>query len=424
MPDTRAGRYAPTRPDWVQAVNRGAVPVITEEAALPLDRDGLLAEARATLGIEGAGGDGFGDDGFLEPLDVLLPALEQEAELTVLGRCLTRRFFLRLLEVRAQTVAYVRSDPGVLDEEIEQPIFIAGAPRTGTTVLHALLALVPGTRAPEGWELLRPVPPPDPHRYPDMARVALSGRELRRPAMVVSGLDAIHEYSGRMQKECVSAMSFEFRSEEFTARYRVPSYVAWLARCDMRPAYDWHRLVLQILQRRFEQRRWVLKSPVHLHSLPTLFATYPEARVVITHRDPLAVLGSVSSLVATLRYAHSDHVDLADIGGYHAELYGESLDRLVHLDDGALDPARVSHTQYAAFVAEPLDTVHAVLDGLGIPYDPATEDAMRAHLREQPRAARGEHRYWFHDLGLSPDAERKRFARYQEHFDVVDEALR
>jgi hypothetical protein len=192
------GWHPEPRPEWVTAVNAGAVYPIAEVAALPLDRDGLLAEARAELGIDGRGADGFGDDGFVEPLDVLLGALRDEAALTVIGSYLTRRFLLRLLVVRAQTVAYVRTDPGVVDEVIDTPVFVAGAPRTGTTILHALLAQDPGVRVPEGWELLRPVPPPDPARYPDAARVALADRELRAMASVTSRLDAIHEYSGRM----------------------------------------------------------------------------------------------------------------------------------------------------------------------------------------------------------------------------------
>lgn len=415
----------PPRPDWVCAVNTGDVLPIADEARLPFDRDALLAEARATMGLEGRGADGFGADGFLEPLDVLLPALEREAELTVLGRWITRRFLLRLLEVRAQTVAYVRDDPGVADEEVREPVFIAGAPRTGTTILHALLAQEPGTRVPEGWELLRPVPPPDPMSFPDDARVALADRELRRPALVVSGLDAIHEYGGRMHKECVSSMSFEFRSEEFTARYRVPSYVAWLADCDMRPAYEWHRLVLQILQRRYDGARWVLKSPVHMHSLPTLLAVYPDARIVFTHRDPLAVLGSVTSLIATMRYAHSDAVHFADVGSYHADLYGRSLDRLVDLSEsGALDAARIHHTHYAGFMADPLGTMATVTDALGRPLTSDTRDAMRSYLAANQQGAKGEHRYSFDDLGLDRDAERKRFDRYQSYFRVQHEETR
>ena len=415
----------PPRPEWVEAVNRGDVLTIADEARLPLDRDDLLDEARAGLGVDGRGVEGFGDDGFLEPLDVLLPALEVEAELTLLGRWITRRFLLRLLEVRAQTVAYVRADPNVRDEEIVAPVFITGAPRTGTTVLHALLARDPAARVPEGWELLRPVPPPDPSVYPDQARVSLADRELRRPAMVVSGLDAIHEYGGRMHKECVSSMSFELRSEEFTARYRVPSYVDWLQRCDMRPAYEWHRLVLQILQRRFAGRGWVLKSPVHLHSLPTLLAVYPDARVVLTHRDPLAVLGSVTSLIATMRFAHSDAVDFADIGRYHADLYGGSLDRLVDLSaNRAFDPQCVHHTRYSEFVNDPVATTSEVFTALDRPFTSGIKEAVEEHLAENPRGAKGEHSYSFSDLGLDANSERARFARDQQELAVPDEQIR
>jgi hypothetical protein len=416
----------PPRPGWVRDVNAGAVLSIAEEAALPLTRGSLLGEARATLGLDGRGIAGFSDarldaEAFVDALDVLLPALEDEADLTVLGRAITRRFLLRLLEVRAQTVAYLRADEGLLDEHVDRPVVITGAPRTGTTILHALLARAPGMRAPEGWELLRPVPPPDPDMFPDPDRVSLADRELRRPALVASGLDAIHEYGGRMLKECVSAMSFAFRSEEFTARYRVPSYVDWLGACDMRPAYDWHRTVLQILQRRSGPTRWVLKSPVHVHSIPTLLRTYPDAHIVVTHRDPLSVLASVTSLIATLRYAHSDVVDLADIGSYHAELYGHALDHLVDLaDDGTLDPTRVHHIRYADFVADPMPTVAAALGALDVPTTTGTLGEMRARL-DAGQDATGEHRYSFDDLGLDGSVQRKRFRRYQDRFDVPDE---
>jgi Sulfotransferase family len=303
-------------------------------------------------------------------------------------------------------------------------VFIAGAPRTGTTVLHALLALDPDARVPEGWELLRPVPPPDPAAYPDEARVVLADQELRRPALVVEGLDAIHLYGGRMHKECVSSMSFQFRSEEFTARYRVPSYARWLAQCDMRPAYEWHRLVLQILQRRFDGRRWTLKSPVHMHSLPTLLAVYPDARIVFTHRDPLAVLASVTSLIATMRYAHSDAFDFADIGDYHVELYGRSLERLVDLtESGALAPARVHHAHYAEFIDDPLDMMSTVSEWLGRPMTPALVESMRRHLAANPQGAHGAHQYSFDDLARDRETTRKRFARYQAAFAVAEEEV-
>lgn len=402
------------RPEWVRAIDAGEVLPVCEEARRPLTRDALLGEASARMG----GLDDWGDDGFVEPLDVALAALEDEAQLTLTGRWLTRRFLLRLLEVRLQLVAYVAADPGVRDEEIAAPVFVTGAPRTGTTILFDLLATDPAHRVPEGWELLRPVPPPspDPDEFGRDPRIALADLELRLPQEVVSGIAAIHEYGGRMPKECLSAMSFEFRTEELISRYHTPSYVGWLQRCDMRPAYEMHKLVLQVLQRRSDRPvQWVLKSPVHLHSLPTLLAVYPDARLAITHRDPLTVLPSVTSLVASLRWAHSDTVDVAAIAPYHAELYGRSLDRLVDLDP-TLPAERVHHSRYADFVADGVGTVRSVYEHLGLPWSSTVEARMREHLAAKPKGHKGEHVYSFDDLGLDRDAEQARFARYCARF--------
>jgi len=425
----------PARPEWVQAINRGDILPISEVAELPFTRDGLLAEARANLGLDAPVGGGIADfalgrtDGFdfLEPLAVLLPALEEEAQLTVIGRWITRRFLLRFLEVRLQLTRLLRDDPGIVDEQIHQPLFVTGAPRTGTTILHAMLAQDPASRVPEGWELLRPVPPPspDPAVYAADARIPLADRELRLPGQVAGELDAIHVYRGRMHKECVSSMSFSFRSEEFTARYRVPTYVDYLQSCDVTPAYEMHKLVLQVLQRGWPGcTRWVLKSPIHLHWLPELLRVYPDASLAITHRDPLTVLASVTSLVATLRWAHSDHVDFADIGAYHEALYLSDLDGLVDRVEDTLPPDRTHHVHYADFVRDQVGQITGLYDALGWHLPPATEQGMRDYLASRPKDKHGVHEYSFADLRLDQVEERAKFARYQARFQVPEEELR
>jgi hypothetical protein len=417
------------RPAWVNAVNAGEVLPVTAEADRALVRDELIAEALARQGRVGgvddlvAPGPGTGDD-FVEALDVALRALEQEAQLHLLGRWITRRFLIRLLEVRLQIVDHVRADPGVRDEEIAEPLFVVGAPRTGTTILHALLAADHRHRVPEGWELLRPVPPPEPATFDSDPRIALADVELRLPQLVTDGLVAIHEYGGRMHKECLSAMSLAFRSEEFISRYATPGYADWLFSCDMTPAYEMHRLVLQVLQRRIPTLRWVLKSPVHLHNLPTLLATYPDARLAVTHRDPLAILGSVTSLVATLRWAHSDHVDVPAIGRYHAGLYHGDLDGLVSLTEtGALPTGRVVHGRFADFVADGTAQVTRLYESLGWDLPDEVVEAMRQQLASRPRDRHGAHDWSFDDLGLDRETERARFARYAAAFDVPTEVV-
>jgi hypothetical protein len=395
---------------------------IAEEAAAPLEVGPLLDEARACMGLPDGGLDDFGTLDFLEPLERWLDALAVEAHLHVVGRWMTRQFLVRLLCGRLHLLATTERDPGVRDEPILEPLIVTGAPRTGTTIMHALLAQDPAHRAPLGWELLWPVPSPVPAKAADDARIALADRELRLLAVVSSDLDAIHEYTGRMTKECLSAMSFALRSEELVSRYHVPTFAEWFFGCDMGPAYDAHRLVLQVLQRRWPPRRWTLKSPVHLHSLPTLLERYPDARIVVTHRDPLSVLGSVTSLIATLRWAHSDQVDYAEIAAAHAQLYHADLDHLVTAcSDGTLDPGRVHHVRYADFMASPLDAVRGVYDAFGWELGAVAGERMGDYLGRRPQGMHGPHVYAFEDLGLDRGEQRARFARYQAAFGVPDE---
>jgi hypothetical protein len=416
------------RPEWVEAVNAGLILPILSEAEQPLDRDGLIAEALARQGRAGEGiealcapGPGTGDD-FVEPLDIALRSLETEANLHTLGRWITRRFVLRLLEVRLQICDWVRADPGVCDEQIERPLFVVGAPRTGTTILHSVLSADRRHRVPLGWEFLRPVPPPTAATHDDDPRIPLADAELRMPQLATSGLDAIHEYGGRMNKECLSAMSFTFRSEEFISRYDTPTYIEWLQRCDMTPAYEMHRLVLQILQRRMPTPKWVLKSPVHLHNLSVLLDVYPDAQLMITHRDPMAILGSVTSLIATLRWAHSDAVDTAVIGRYHADLYHRDLDGLVDLvGSPALPEGCAAHGSFAEFNQDGVAVVARMYDELGIDLPDDVRVAMDAQLAGRPRERHGGHAWSFDWLGLDGDAERVRFARYVEAFAVEPE---
>ena len=182
--------------------------------------------------------------------------------------------------------------------------------------------------------------------------------------------------------------------------------------------------MLQILQRRSRNVRWVLKSPVHLGALPTLFAVYPDARLAVTHRDPLTVLASLTSLVATLRWAHSDRVDFAEIGRYHERLWTSVLDDLVTAGtDGSLDPARVHHVHYADFMQDQIGAVEALYTAHGRTLEPSTAQAMRDYLAGRPKDKHGAHEYSFADLGLDPTVERERFARYQRHFSVPDEPM-
>ena len=216
-------------------------------------------------------------------------------------------------------------------------------------------------------------------------------------------------------------MSFAFQSEELTARYHVPGFEAWLVDADMTPAYRMHRLVLQVLQRRRPGIRWVLKSPVHLHVLPTLFETYPDARVAITHRDPTRLLASLTSLIANLRFSHSDEVDVEAIAAAHLRRYTATFERLVDWSEaGRLPEEQLHHGYFRDFVDRPLETVRGLYDRFGMEWTPATEAALSAALDANPADRHGAHVYSADDLGEEPERLRERFARYRAHFGLDD----
>lgn len=345
------------------------------------------------------------------PLEIIRRGLQRDARLTDAGRTFTDAFMQRLISGRAAIGAAFDADPTLRGEDIVQPVFVIGAPRTGTTALHRLLAADPTSRVPEGWEFLYPT------RADEPEVIDAAAEELGWPQARQAGIRAIHTYSARMPKECLSAMSFSFRSEEFISRYHLPEYVEWLSACDMAPAYEMHRRVLQLLQRRRPAARWILKSPVHLQSLPELLAAYPDARFVITHREPTEVLASVSSLIATLRAAFSDHVDKPAIGRYHADLYAASLHELIgHVDTGRVPADRTAHVFHGDLVDRPVETVAAVYDQLGLTWTAATEQTAldAASIEREDRV--GQHRYDAADYDLDDAALSSRFADYRERF--------
>ncbi|WP_161365413.1 sulfotransferase [Streptomyces sp. SID3343] len=418
------GWTPPQRAAWTETLGAGDMPPLTDELDRPFDPDLLLGEARARNGsTETESGDG--DPEFRDGFDRLLYSLEHEANLDRVGRWWAHTWVARLLDVRSQVARYVREDPGVLDEMIERPIFVTGGPRTGTSILHALLAQDPANRVPTTWEFLRPVPPPEPATRDSDPRIALAEREIRFVTSAVPAMDAIHEKSGTLPKECISAHALAFRSEDFTGQFAIPGYAAWLAQCDMRPAYRYHRLVLQILQRRTPPgRRWVLKSPAHLLTLDALVDVYPDARLAVTHRDPLTVLASLSSLIATIHHAYGNPSDIRDVARTQTDLWCTAYDRLTAFRDaGRIAESDWHDSAYADFMRDPIAVVRELYATFGLDLEADAEHRMRDHLAARPQGKHGKHRYLFDDLGLDRDDIRSRLADYQKRFRVPTEEI-
>jgi Sulfotransferase family len=385
------------------------------------DRDRLIEEA-----VRRTGEDDFGEPGWLEALDVLLPSLVDEARLNDVGVEVAAGDMASYLDARLMLTAWRRDHPEVMRGRVERPIVIVGQPRTGTTILYDLLAQDPALRAPLTWEVDRPIPPPETATYDVDPRIGEVQATIDLVETVMPGFTAFHPMGALLGQECVRITGGAFRSMIFNTQFRVPSYNRWLLLdADLAPAYRWHRRYLEHLQSRHPVPQWLLKSPAHLWHLDALAGEYPDAIVVQTHRDPLKVIASVSALVAHLRAMSSDDVAIGEVAaGYTEDVFlglargMDARDRRVFPDDQIVD------VHFDAFMADPLVVVADIYAAMGRELMPDAERSMRAFLAANPGdGGGGGGRYRFTDTGLDESDLRARSADYQDRFAVASEPV-
>jgi hypothetical protein len=384
-----------------------------------LDADEMLDESVRRTGLSD-----FGGDSFLEPYRVFVRAIDREARLHPLGRVISRSDCLNWLENRLRLADARKREPAIAAERVEKPLVVTGLPRTGTSILHELLAQDPASRAPLHWEVRFPCPAPEAASYETDPRIERAERQIQLWNQIVPEYATMHELGARIPVECVQLTSHEFVSEELLGRYQAPSYAAYYAKADLVPAYRFHRAMLQHLQSRCRRDRWVLKAPSHLPVLDVLLAVYPDARVVVTHRDPLRILPSVASILYSTMWVRSDEIDTqALLGWFTGETCAALVERMLAFrGSGKVDPGQFHDVRYADLVKEPIPTIAGIYDHFGFSLSAEAERRMRDYLASKPQGKHGEHRYEFEHTGFDLARERERFRPYRERFGLPSEA--
>jgi hypothetical protein len=362
----------------------------------------------------------FGDARYLEGYRVLLEALDRESRLSPFGAMMMRRQLVAILENRLRAQRYWAEDPAILETPIDRPIFILGLPRAGTTAMHHLLGADPQNQVLEYW--LASSPQSRPRReswasHPDYRRAAgeLDGMYKLDPT-----LKAIHLMTPDGPEECRHLLQQSFADDTFECNATVPSYSVWYDGCDMTPAYERHKKLLQLIGYADTARRWLLKYPVHTGNLPALLSVYPDACFVQTHRDPTRVIPSICSLVAGWMAISEDGVDPVAIGRRQLALWSRRLIAGIEVrrryDDG-----RFFDLHFREVQDDPIGAVRRMYDHFGMTMSEEGERRMRAWRADNPPGKYGLHRYDASDYGLTDAAMREAFAPYLEHFDVEPE---
>jgi len=410
----------PRLPPALRWLNRAAG--AARRLGLPLASLDEASLVRAA--VREAGADDFGEGPFLEPLRRLLDSLEREARLTWLGRTIARSTLVRVLRNRLQLVADRERHPEIARVEIRRPLVVVGLPRTGSTILHDILARDPGSRAPLTWECDAPSPPPERASFDDDPRIAASDRQLAGTDRLIPGFRAMHPMGATLAQECVVLNMHAMATPIFHNSFRVPAYQDWVdAGCDWAPVYEFHRRQLQHLQWRCERERWVLKSGGHMWSLEHLLRTYPDARIVATHRDPVKVATSFASLATLVRSMSSDAVDAAEVAADWTPRLARALEHALDVRErGGFPQARFFDLHFRDLLADPLAAVESIYDHFGLELSGRAADAMRAFITDNPQGKHGVHRYRPEEYGLDVVRERERFRRYSEHFGIEPES--
>ncbi|MDV6011675.1 sulfotransferase [Haloechinothrix sp. LS1_15] len=373
--------------------------------------DDLLTAARDKVGLTE-----FGDDWFLEPLGVLISALNDEARLSEPGLEMTRRRLVALLGDRLRMRALQRQHPEILDVEPAVAAEICGLPRTGSTLLQRLLASSPKLTSTLSWETSYPIPFPG--EGPDAPERKRRAQDRMRMFLEYSpDFGDIHTIEWDGPEEDVILMDRTFTSMSFESFYHVPSYGDWLRAADQSKAYAELRQWLQILQWQQPERdgkRWALKSPHHLTATGTLLDTFDGCTIVMTHRSPARAVPSYASMVHNLFAQYSDATDPHTIGPYWRDRFASALRNFATVREQR--PERFVDVPYQAMLREPVNQALRVLDELGLVPDEADKAAFEEYMERDRQQRHAAHSYTAEDYGLTEQELERDFAFYTAEY--------
>jgi hypothetical protein len=375
--------------------------------------DEMVEEARRTTGLQR-----FDSESFREGLGLLVSDVNRgERPDAAIQRI--RSDFITALATRLKTTAYLDSHPELLSRPIVRPVFVFGLPRTGTTLLSNLLAADPQRRSPLTWEIDDPIPPATTQTLYTDPR-ALARLEVERKMLAAHPeMGKYYRSSAIYPNECVFIMAHDFKTLMWESRGKLPGYRDWIFQTSVKSAYEYHKRFLQILQAQ-APGIWNLKMPSHALYLQTLLEVYPDARLIWTHRDPLAATGSLCSLISLGHRGFVGKVDAEWIGENYPWQAAQHAQRAMDARD-AIGEDRIIDVHYAELLRDPIAAIRKLYAQLGDDFTGAAEASMRAWLKDNPQDKFGRHEYKLAQYGLTPQQVAPLFERYLARYDIEPE---
>lgn len=383
-------------------------------AGLPVA--GLDEETLVQAAVKETGLTDFGNPYYREGLLRLLESLEDDAALHFTGRVANREIIVGNLINRLLLTDACKRTPAVFQRPLKPPIIVLGLPRSGTTLLHRLLAMDPAHRAVPWWELARPVPGADSDGQPDRRRQVLQ-KKLHRRQKAMPDYDRKHYTRVDTPEECIWLLASTFLSPLYWAFAPVYGYLDWYKNQDRLQAYYEYRQLLQVLQAADPARRLALKSSTHTGAVEALLQTVPGALLIQTHRNPAEATVSLASLFYS---AHNKMTERLDVGRMTEALLSFH-ERQIARNLAARDahPGVILDVYYDRLVADPVGAVRDIYDHYDLAWSEEFAERLNYYMRQNPRGKHGAHRYAPEDFGQTGEAISERFTAYIERFELT-----
>ena len=381
-----------------------------------LDACQIVAEAERQSGRSDLDGAVLGN------LQVLIDALHATAGLSVEGERLTERQFIAETSNRIQAQRWLDSYPDIDNEMIEAPLFLTGLPRSGTTYFQYLFDRDDRYRLIRTWQTNFPHPPPgwDPQSI-EARRNQWATMMATRPSF--EGFDAMHLYDADGSDECHALLQSSYGAAGLHNLFDVPDYFEHLLNdLDLEQTYRIHQRQLKLFQWRQYRKPWALKYPNHVLAMDTILRVYPDARFLMTHRDPVQTLASICKMTYHLRGMRSaEPVDPHSVGRQMRYFIRRHIDRILAFERGP-SADRVIHVDYYALAADPVSALRNIHHRLNLSTPESVERAVSQWFRENPKNARGRNDYAIEQWGLNAEEIAEEYADYIEYFDIPREA--
>jgi hypothetical protein len=367
----------------------------------PTSADALHEAAIARTGLSD-----FGETSYREGLGVLIDALRHSDRRELIAPRFAS-IVVDTLAGRLASQAGWNAHPEVLNNAIEKPLIITGLPRSGTTILHFLLSVDPQFQWTPRWIGEAPLIRPPRDEWETQPQFQAVHARIEALFAANPGMRAAHDIGADLADECITVMSQSFVSNLFNSAFPFPEYRHWWYEADEEPSYRRYKKNLQLIGAREPDKTWLLKNPSHTFGMDAMLRVFPDARIVVLHRNPVQTIASGASLT----WLYGKIFKKEEAGAMRLDIYARAVERMA--------AARAKHAQadvfdvdYRDLIADKLGTVRAIYKHFGLALSETTEHAMREFVASNPQGKHGKHAYSSEEFGLSDDIVRARFADY------------